>query len=145
MKNMPDENINQANIDQIAVPKNAPSVIKYFKIWFYIAAVFYFIGGIMILLLGSAFSLFLPSFAALSFVGGLLMIAAGIAYIYFAYYFGKGKEWARIAVIILSAVNVLGGLIATFGGNSGSFISIIISCVIIYYLQFNRAVRDYFK
>lgn len=105
-----------------------------------IIAILAILGGIGLLFSGfTAFAL-LPVVGI--FVGGLLVVI-GLAYFVMAYGLWKGKGWAWIITLILSAIGIIVGIGSIAVGNVGALIHILINAIVIYYL-YRPKVKAYF-
>jgi hypothetical protein len=81
----------------------------------------------------------------------LIMIMSGIIFVGSAVFFffigrglWKGKNWARMTVIVFSVLSVVGGLGKVIDGNIGAIISAGVSAIIGGYLFFNKNVKQVF-
>jgi len=72
---------------------------------------------------------------------GVLLLISGIFGIIVSVNLMKFKEWARISMVVLSALSVLQALMLVF---SGGIISLIINGVILYLLGFNEDIKKLF-
>ncbi len=115
----------------------------------YIGAAFSLLGGIA-MLFGSAligpFLAKMPDYSAMASWGGIAFILFGLFLIACAvlnFFVGKGlwkgKNWARILVLIFSSLSALSSLM------SFDLVGLVISGLIIWYLGFNKKVIPYFK
>ena len=116
----------------------------------YIGAVLTLLAGIA-MLFGSAFissiiTKFASQFATYATAGTVLFIVLGIIFIGLAildYFIAKGlmrgQNWARIIIIVFSALGILGSLWPF------SIVNLIIEAVIIWYLGFYKPAVNYFR
>jgi len=125
--------------------KNAELIVKIIAILGYIGAGFSILGGLIMLLGGSFLASLLPNFGAfigvLAVVAAVLMIAFGIFAIFVAKGIWNHKNWARIVVIIFSALGVIGGLTSLPSG----IIGILINGAVFYFLVFEKTIIGLFK
>ena len=66
---------------------------------------------------------------------GIGFIILGIVYLVVAYGLWKGKKWAWTITLIVSVISIIIGIASLATGNVGAISQIIISAVIIYYLD----------
>jgi K+-sensing histidine kinase KdpD len=85
---------------------------------------------------GSALSAAIAAGIAIAVVTGILYIAA---YVLFAFFMRRGANWARIVLLIISAISVLG----IFGGNGLSAARAVLA-IIATVLIFLKPASDYF-
>jgi len=104
-----------------------------------IIAILAILGGIGLLFSGFAVML-LPVVGII--VGGLLVVI-GLAYFVMAYGLWKGKGWAWIITLILSAIGIIVGIGSIAVGNVGAIVHILINAIVIYYL-YRPKVKAYF-
>jgi len=71
----------------------------------------------------------------------ILMVIAGIVGIFVSKALWAHKNWARIVIIIFSALGIINGLIHLPAG----IISIVIQGAILYFLAFEKSVVHLFK
>jgi hypothetical protein len=130
--------------------KIRPVGVSILSVLAYIGAVFTIIAGLAMLFGASAIASFIstkiPTLPAN--LAGLGLVLIGIIFIIFAvidYFIGrglwKGQNWARILVIILMALSLLGSLRHVLT----NIVGIIIDILIIWYLGFNKSVINYFR
>ena len=120
-------------------------VVKIIAILGYIAAVLGFIGGLIALFSGSFLGAIFPNMGrlvgAMVIVGGVIAIILGVFGFIVAMNLWKFRNWARIVVIVFSALGFIQGLLSLPLG----LIWIIIHGLIIYFLAFNKDVMALFK
>ena len=75
-------------------------------------------------------------------IGGIL-IAIGILSFVVSYGLLKGRTWAWTLTVVLSIISIVLNVISIAAGNIASFVSVIISGIILYYL-FRPHVKAYF-
>ena len=126
----------------------APVGVKIISILYYITAFFSVFSGLFLLFGSKVFSSIVPftgSFASLSVLGGLASIVLGVL----AYIIGKnlwaGINWARIVVLVIAVLGLLGEVIAIFSSAKLNVVSLIINAIIAWYLTYNNEVKKYFS
>jgi signal transduction histidine kinase len=121
--------------------ESAALIVKIISILGYIGAVISVIFGIMFLFGGPVVAGMFESRLGLAsgIVGGLmimfgiLLVIGGVIWFWLAYELMKHKNWARIVVIVLSAIGFIGAIFSL----PASIISLIINGLMIYLLAFN--------
>ena len=129
----------------------------------WIAAIFYVIAGVGILI--SAFATLNSSvrdeissvldqegitgvsagvISAGVFISGLVVIGIAVIRVIVAMSLGKGHNWARILITVFVVLSLLGGVGALFGGQWAALISIAIEVVILW-LLWNASSSAYIK
>ena len=139
----------------IAVEKKVPTLVKIISVLYYIGAVFIVIFGILLIAGAGFISSLLSGFnipvlgaigSGLFIVAGVVMLLLGILEFFIARGLWKGRNWARIFVIIFSIIGILW---AVFGFIQGSFmnsaISLVLSGLIGGYLLFSHGVKEAFS
>ena len=139
-----------------------PGFVKFIAVLYYIGAglIFFFGLGLTIFgisslgvnsnipeslaLLGAFISLIGPFILII----GIVLLGLAVLYFFVGRGLWKGKNWARVLVIIFSFLGILGIIIALALGSvesaiNGSF-GAVINAVIGFYLIFNRRVREAF-
>ena len=130
--------------------RTRPLGVSILSVLAYIGAVVTLIGGIAMIagstVVSTLIEKLVPEYASWSAAGTALLIFLGIVFILLAvldYFIGRGlwdgKEWARILVLIFLVLGILGSL------SPFEIVSIIIDALLIWYLGFNKDVRNYFK
>ena len=107
-----------------------PAGVKTASILLYVGAAFSILGGIVI------FSLLDGGIKAI----GAVLILIGVAYIFLASRIRKGDRTARTIVVVLSAINILTAL----PGLPSTILTIVLSGLIIYFLQFQPEAKQFF-
>lgn len=79
----------------------------------------------------------------IAILGGGLVIA-GLIGILIGWGFWTGRGWARIVAIILTAIGVIGGLVALLLGIYTGIVGLVIDVLILWYL-FRPSVKAYFS
>jgi len=124
--------------------------VKVICILGYIGVALGFLGGIFLLVGGgfivSMLSAMLPTGAntlltTMTVVGGILFIVFAIVGFLVYMNLWKYKNWARIVIVIFSALGVLGAIFSLPAG----IISLIINGGILYLLAFDKTVKALFK
>ena len=129
----------------------------------WIAAVFYVIAGVGILLSGFATlnsnvrdeisgvldqegisNVSTGAITAGVFISGLVVIGIAVIRVIVAMSLGKGHNWARILITVFVVLSLLGGVGALFGGQWAALISIAIEVVILW-LLWNASSSAYIK
>ena len=133
---------------------SVPVGAKIISVFYYIGAVFGILAGIMFLigagLIASVAEQLFPGFGVL---GSSISLIVGIVILVFAilnFFIGrglwKGRNWARIVVIIFSVTGLLGGIFYIVQGNLlNGIVSTFISGLIAGYLLFSKSVKEAFS
>ena len=133
--------------------KNMPQGVKIISILYYVAAAIYLLMGILLIAGGGVLSSLnlegsMPWLAALGggllVLGGVIAIAFGVLDFFIAKNLNKGKEWARIIVIVFSVIGFVSALMSLIGGSAGSIISLALNGWIGWYLWLNKETKKYF-
>jgi len=139
--------------------KDRPVGVSILSILFFIgAAIVVIIGGMIIMLLGSYIKYINLSSPWIMLIAGIF---AGFFLLFFFIGRGlwKGQNWARITSIVFSCISliisifsvfsmrVLGGIFGSFGylGYLGILPNFVINGLIIWYLGFNKQIKNYFN
>ena len=133
--------------------KTIPTGVKIISILYYIGAVFAAISGILFIIGASFISSLLNSIPLLSALGSSLFIVVGIVFIllgilqfFIARGLWKGRNWARVLVIIFSVIAILLGIYVIIQGSiMNGIINLVFSGIIGGYLLFSRKVKDAFS
>ncbi len=135
--------------------KIIPTGVKIFSVLYYIGAVsgiiagiFFFVGaGLMDSLILNQFP-FLSAFgfgSMLFVVGGVLMLILGVLNFFIGRGLWKGKNWARILLIIFSLLGILISIFIMIQGSLMSgILSLLINGLIGSYFLFNTKVKEAF-
>jgi len=126
-----------------------PTGVKVISVLYYISAALALIGGLALLFGSSAMSnIEVPGLALIGaemFIGlGIFAIAMAVLDFFIARGLWKAQKWARILVIILSALAVLGSLIQLVQGEVSNIIGLIVAAIIGGYLLFSKKVKAAF-
>lgn len=135
---------------QIKKSKEMPMGVKVLSVLAYIGAAFTLLVGLAMILGAKFFSSWLNNLPGYMSIGGeitsIMLIIFGILFLAFAvidYFIAiglrGGKNWARILVLVFSALSVVSSLMPL------DIVSLIIGGVIIWYLGFDEEAKDYFK
>lgn len=135
-----------------SVSKSRPVGVSILAVLAYIGAVFTLILGISMIVGSAAISTVLLKFAPqytwltgvgiAAFIGiGIILLACAVLNYFIGKGLWKGQNWARILVIVLSILSILGNLSHPISG----IVGIVISAVIIWYLGFNKEAISYFR
>ena len=89
-------------------------------------------------------NLFTNYFVQLFIVIGFVFIIIGIIGISVSRGLWKGRNWARILILVLTVLSTISNLIALFTGKFSSIISLAINGIIIWYLLASKEVQKYF-
>ncbi len=76
---------------------------------------------------------------------GISILAIGIIELIIFFSLRKGKNWARIVIIVLEIITIIFALISIFSGGFISLIPLVIAGVIAGYLIFSKKARRFFK
>ncbi len=113
------------------VSKQVPVIVKIISILYYIGAVTSVIVGILLMVGGGMLGNYLENYGALfsglAIVGGILMVVFGVVGFFIGRGLWKAKQWARIVVIILSALGVISAIVSLAQGATSSIVSLLIS------------------
>ena len=130
------------------VSKQVPVIVKIISILYYIGAVTSVIVGILLMVGGGMLGNYLENYGALfgglAIVGGILMIVFGVVGFFIGRGLWKAKQWARIVVIILSALGVISAIVSLAQGATSSIVSLLISGAIGGYLWFAKEAKKTF-
>lgn len=132
-----------------------PTLVKVISIWNYILAALLILGGVLMFLGGGLIASLLLSFAgvfgALVILAAIIIVGIGIFRIFVGVGLWKGRNWARVAAIILSILAMLLDIISVVqGGLRGLggiilILSLVINIIIGAYLSFNNTVKSAFS
>ncbi len=130
-----------------------PTLVKVLAVLDYIGSGFTILAGFVFLFGGAFFSSIisslLPGFEGFVSIGvivlGVFFIAFGVLGIFVGRGLWRGKNWARILTIILSAIGIALSLISLVGGNFSNIINLVIGTAIFGYLTFSNKVREAFR
>lgn len=143
-----------------AATKTVPTGVKVISVLFYIGAGFTILGAILFILFGGIFaSLF--GLSGMSFtLFGIVLLILGVFEIFLARGLWKGRNWARIVVIIELGVGIIAAIImfissislAGLSGSSGLIMAVFyfivelaIDGLIGGYLLFSQKVKEAFS
>jgi len=131
----------------VSKSKDMPTGVKVLAILQYIGAAFAILFGVIFLIVGIAtisssvspealasLGVLEGILGAFSIAAGLLMILLGLLGLFVAHGLWTGKNWARVIVIVFTALGALFALIAIVSG-AGGFVSLAIDALIIWYLS----------
>ena len=121
-----------------------PLGVKVISILYYIGAVGLILMGIGLMVGGGAAIAENPLFAALSgmiTVLGIILIGTGALYFFIGRGLWKGKNWSRWAVIIISAIWIILGIM---NGIMANIPSIVVNAIIGGYLLFSKSAKASF-
>jgi hypothetical protein len=130
--------------------KQIPVGVMILSILGYIGAVLTLLGGLALIFGASFIASFLAQMIPMMGAGvtsawfiilGIIVIALAILDYFIARGLWNGQNWARILVIIFTALSLLSSLMHPLSG----IVSIVIDVLIIWYLGFNKQAVDYFK
>ena len=130
--------------------KNRPIGVAILAVLSWITAVFTLIGGLLMIFGSSVVSIIInnvaPQYINWAGVGSILLIFFGIIFLLLSlidYLLGKalwnGKNWARIVMLVLSALGIITSIVPF------DLVNIVIGGLIIWYLGFNKTAIAYFK
>ncbi len=127
---------------------SAPTGIKILSVLYYIGAVILVLLGIAMLVGAGFVGSLVPEFGAigggiLAFVGIIVIVLAAVEF-FIARGLWKGQSWARILTIIFSILGVLSGLLSLVQGVWTAIIGLIINGLIAWYLIWNKKVKKHF-
>jgi hypothetical protein len=124
---------------------NMPLGVKIIAILYMVGAVLTALLGILLMFASPIISTFLTAFApnaaalvalgaAALVVMGIITVIIGIVGVFIGLALWRGKNWARIVVIVLAALGVISGLTSLPMGIGGA----VINGVIVWYLAFYK-------
>jgi hypothetical protein len=126
--------------------KKIPTGVKVLSIIHYIGAGLYALIALMTIVGMGMITLILPMLAGFGFLITILLIGLAVLSFFIAKGLGKGKNWARILVIIFSGLGIILGIIQMIGGDIfNSILTIIVEGIVGGYLLLNKQVKGYFK
>jgi len=139
------------NIQTATPSRSVPTGVKVIGWLYMIFSILGILGGIMLLVGGTAI---LGAsiegegggvLAAIMGFGAVVVLIIGIVGFLAGLKLNKGKNWARILIIVLSVLAVLSALVGMVSGNFSGIVSLIINGLIGGYLWFNAAVKAAFN
>lgn len=153
MDNQPQTRSMENQPQTMPVKKEIPVLVKIIAVLYYIGAVLGIIFGLLFLIGAGMISsiieqipLLIALGTSLFIVGGILMIGLGILGFFIGRGLWKGRNWARIVVIIFSILGLLGGISMLFTGSYfNGIINILIEGFIAGYLLFSKDVKSAFS
>lgn len=132
--------------------RSVPTGVKIISILYYILAVITIFVGIVFLIGAGFIAGNIPESQVLSTIGqagltivSIVAIILGILIFLLGMYLWRGKNWARIIVIILSVLGAISALTALIQGHPGRIVNLIIHVVIGAYLIFSKEVKASFR
>ena len=134
------------------ISKKQPTVVKIIAVLTYVISALLLISSIFLFIGAGLADEIINSSPLLASIGSAAFVIFGIVLLAFAvlgYFIGrglwKGEQWARVLVIIFSALGFLGGLSSIFKGRVfGGILDLVIYAVIGGYLWFNKEVNKAF-
>lgn len=139
--------------DTISQTATVPTGVKILAVFYYIGAVFSVLLAILLLIGASFIDTIAQSIPVLALIGGSLFIVVGIVYLVFGIlglFIGrglwKGKNWARIFVIIVSIFWFVAAIMMIFNSSLwvSGIVNLLISGLIGCYLLFSKSVKEAF-
>jgi membrane protease YdiL (CAAX protease family) len=133
----------------MAVKKHKTEVKKTVPTWVKVISIFLIIQAAMCIVVG-AFILFMGGYL----LAAAFLILAGIVYLKVWMDFKRGKNWARIFILVLMAIavltSILGFILGIYSGLEpldiiGMIPGLVISAMVFYYLKYNKEVIKFFK
>ncbi len=132
--------------------KQIPAGVKVISVFYYISAVLGILSGILFLVATKLMGPIISQVPVIGTLGSMLFIVGGVVMLFFGilnFFVGrglwKGKNWARIFVIIFA---VLGIIVAVYLVIKGSFVQgisdLLVSGLIAGYLLFSSKVKEAF-
>ena len=125
--------------------KAMPTGVKVISVLYYIGAALCVLFALLFLAGAGYIGAILKSVPALSILGtgffvflGILLVGIGVLYFFIARGLWKGKNWARIVVIIFSSLGVLNGLYSLVHFSIFGLIGLAVNAFIVYYLGFSQ-------
>lgn len=133
--------------------KNTPTGVKVISVLMYIIAALLLLLSLLFFVGSQAAERALqeqyPTFATLGaaifVLLGILLLVVGILYIFIGKGLWKGKNWAKIVAIILSALGLLQAILSIRTTVSSGILMLAINGVIIYYLGFSKEAKKFFS
>ena len=139
--------------DTISQTATVPTGVKILAVFYYIGAVFSVLLAILLLIGASFIDTIAQSIPVLALIGGSLFIVVGIVYLVFGIlglFIGrglwKGKNLARIFVIIVSIFWFVAAIMMIFNSSLwvSGIVNLLISGLIGCYLLFSKSVKEAF-
>jgi len=133
----------------MAVKKHKTEVKKTVPTWVKVISIFLIIQAAMCIVVG-VFILFMGGYL----LAAAFLILAGIVYLKVWMDFKRGKNWARIFILVLMAIavltSILGFILGIYSGLEpldiiGMIPGLVISAMVFYYLKYNKEVIKFFK
>ncbi len=127
-----------------------PVGIWIISVFYFIAVVLYFLTG-LISLFYKELLYNIPKLKELSLANGvfiffgLFMFGLAILSFFIARGILKRQNWARTTVIVISIINIVGGILSIAEGSYISSINLLANLVIGIYLIFSEKVKKFFK
>jgi hypothetical protein len=126
--------------------KNAELTVKIIAILGYIGSGLAILGGLMVVFFGRGLGIMYPTsmklVSAHAVTMAILMVVAGIVGIFVSKALWAHKNWARIVIIIFSALGAISSLISIM---RGGIVGLIINGAILYFLAFEKSIVHLFK
>lgn len=130
-----------------------PTGVKVLAVLGYIGAGFLILFGLLSIIFASFMSSFVAENAqgelALStgffLIIGIFLLLMGAVNIFISRGLWKGRNWARIVIIIFSIIGFVSAILSLFMGDLTSIISLVINGIVAAYLLFNKKVNKCFS
>jgi hypothetical protein len=126
-----------------------PTGVKVISVLYYIAALLFLMGGLALIIGSNALNSVLgtlgPLVAILGSVAGIIFLALAVLFFFVGKDLWRGRNWARVTVLVLSALGILSGLYAIALGDLTSITGLVINLIIGGYLLLNRSVKAAFR
>ncbi len=131
--------------------KDIPTGVKIFSILYYISGVLLILGAILSFFGGSIISSILGLNQGVVAITTLVFVFIGIFFIlmavlsfFIARGLRKGQDWARILIIVFSALGILSSIVSLFGGNWASLFGILVDGFVLWYFLLKENVKKFF-
>jgi len=124
--------------------KEMPLGVKIISVLTYIGAVLGFLLGIMFLLGANLINDSKLAPAIITTIGVLFLVIGAFSF-FIARGLWKGKNWARIVVIVFSALGAFSAILSLLAGDFRQLFNLAIDCLIGGYLWFNKDVKAAFE
>lgn len=133
----------------MADKNNIPLGVKILSVLAYIAAAFSVIFALLFII-GAGFIINIPAFAifgtGIFILLGIIMLGFAVLDFFVARGLWKGRNWARIFMIIVSCIGIVLALVSLFSVESlvYAILNIVINGLIAGYLLFNKKAKIFF-
>lgn len=130
--------------------KKIPLGVKLIILLYALGVILYILAAVIAIIMPNIF-LNIPNFDLSKFGNNIFYIFAGIMIIFavsfsiITYGLIKLKNWARLSVMIISVIFVIGGILSILENNLISIINLAVNFIIFIYLIFKESVKNAFN